>query len=128
MNGILTEEFDIGCGVRQGGIGSPVLFMRCVDEIMIAALKQHSGGIIISSGVVLNDLDYADDIDLIDNDAATLQVLIDKVSTKAAEFGLKLNHSKCKVISVLPTDFVFKVNEEPIKTVKKFTYLGSSYS
>ena len=68
---------------------------------------------------MLNDLDYADDIDLIDNDAATLQVLIDKVSMKAAEIGLKLNHSKCKVISVLPTDFVFKVNEEPIETVKE---------
>ena len=89
------------------------------------ALKQHNGGTSISSGVVLNDLDYADDIDLIDNDAATLQVqqgqgvLIDKVSMKAAEFGLNLKHSKCKVTSVLPTDFVFKVNEEPIETVKE---------
>ena len=95
MNGILTEEFNVGCGVRQVRIGPPVLFTRCVEEIMIAALKQHSGGISISSGVVLNNLDYTDDIDLIDNDAATLQVFTDKVSMKAAEFGLKLNHTKC---------------------------------
>ena len=44
---------------------------------------------------------------------------------KAAHFGLKLNHSKWTVISVLPTDFVFKVTKEPIETVKEFTYLGS---
>ena len=79
VNEILTEEFDIGCGVCQGCIGSPVLFMRCVDEIMFAALKQRSGGISIFSGEVLNDLDYADEIDLIDTDAATLQILIDNV-------------------------------------------------
>ena len=45
---------------------------------------------------------------------------------KAAQFGLQLNHNKCKVISVLPTDFVFKVNEEPIETVEEFAYLGST--
>ena len=72
VNGILTEEFNIGRGVRQGGIGSPVLFTRCVDEIKIAAFKQHSGGISISLDAVLKYIDYADDIDLIDNDAATL--------------------------------------------------------
>ena len=91
MTGVLTEEFNIGCGVRQGGIGLPVLFRRCVDEIIIVALKEHKGGTSISSDVVLNDLDYADDIDLIDNNAATFQALIEKVSMKAAEFGLKLN-------------------------------------
>ena len=122
----MTEEFEIKCGVRQGGIESPILFTRCVDEIMSAALKDHNGGILIAQQVLLNDLDFADDIDLIESDPEKLQDLIDKVSQKAAEFGLKLNHGKCKVLSVMSTDFVFKVNGKEIETVQEFTYLGST--
>ena len=79
VNGILTEEFNFGCGVRQGSIGSPVLFTHCVDANMITALNQHSGDITISSGVVLNNLDFAGDIELHDKDSATLQVHIHKI-------------------------------------------------
>ena len=48
----------------------------------------------------LNDIDYTDEIDLINNDAATLKVLIDKASIKAAEFGLKRNHKRLSSVLV----------------------------
>ena len=54
-----TEEFDIGKGVRQSCILSPLLFNMYAEKIMREALDKWEGGFGI--GQVVTNLRYADD-------------------------------------------------------------------
>ena len=125
VNNRLTEEFRIVSGVRQGGVGSPSLFTRCIDEIMKEATSEQTPGVVLAGNIELHDLDFADNIGIIATDPQSLQSLIDKVSNIAAGYGLVLNHGKCKVLCTTHNEHKFFVNGLEIATVDEFNYLGS---
>ena len=62
-NGVIGNVFAIQCGVRQGGILSPVLFSICMDDL-IKELRLSGYGTHLSN-MFIGSILYADDICLI---------------------------------------------------------------
>ncbi len=73
-----SEWFDVGQGVRQGCIASPLLFNIYAERVMRIVLEGFVGGIEIG-GQVVNNIRYADDTTLLANSQAELQDLIERV-------------------------------------------------
>jgi len=62
-------------GDRQGCILSPLLFAIVMDWVMTQSTNSRDFGLIWVDGTRLTDLDYADDVVLIDSDVKRLQEL-----------------------------------------------------
>ena len=77
-----------------------------------------------SDGSYANNIRYADDTTLLDHDIDHLQTATDKLEQACKKWGMKINTSKCKVISSDKRNIT--INGEAIETVDKFTFLGSS--
>jgi len=78
----------------------------------------------------LQDLDFADDIVMLDETQEGLQSLTSKLELNARKIGLKISSEKTKVMNVdnqrgQTTSLNIKVNDSSVQTVDHFTYLGS---
>ena len=79
----------------------------------------------------IRELLYADDSALVANNAVDIQQIVDRFSSAADLFGLKVNISKTELLyqpppmSIEPPGTI-TVNEEPLKTTESFNYLGST--
>ena len=88
--------FCIMSGVKQGCILSPFLFALVPDFI----LANCTGfGIQIGEGKQLADLDFADDIALMESNKTKLQDLLDTIRENAGRHGLKINTEKTKIMA-----------------------------
>ena len=72
-NSVLGDRFDILCGVRQGGVLSPILFSTYIDDV-ICVLRNSGYGICIGS-VFIGCVVYADDIILLSASCHGIQKL-----------------------------------------------------
>ncbi|KAI0209386.1 Secreted RxLR effector protein 78, partial [Lamellibrachia satsuma] len=64
FNGQVSEDFQIGTGVRQGCLLSPLLFLIAIDWTMKRS-TEHRTGIQWNLFSQLEDLDFADDLALL---------------------------------------------------------------
>ena len=85
---------------------------------MRTALDGYHGGFRIG-GRNISNLRYADDIVLIATSPDELQELLDRIVTAGAEYGLKINVDKTKVMIVNAENASLKVNGEPLERVKE---------
>ena len=78
-------------------------------------------------GILINNLRFADDIDLIDEEVSSLQRQIKLTKTAAEQAGLILNVNKTKtmVFGDRKIESSIQVAGETIDNVEKFEYLGS---
>ncbi|CAF1642700.1 unnamed protein product, partial [Adineta ricciae] len=90
------EWFRTDVGTRQGDPLSPLLFIAYLERVM-DQVRQSTCGINIS-GTVINNLRFADDIDLIDEDNSSLQRQVELTKTAAEQAGLILNINKTKTM------------------------------
>ena len=74
----------------------------------------------------VNNLRFADDIDIIEQSNDKLQDTVDKLHTESAWYGMHINVVKTKT-KKMPEENDAKVNidEQAIENVKSFIYLGS---
>jgi hypothetical protein len=88
--GILSQAFAISCGIRQGGVISPVLFCVYVDNILNSlsgyGCKMHS----VSYGSFM----YADDLILLAPSVAELNAMVKVCCNELESINLKLNTQK----------------------------------
>ena len=89
---------DIGKGVRQGCILSPLLFSIYAENIMREDLGKWSRGISIGGRMVTN-LRYADDTTLLAGTKKDLIELGGRVRRASEKAGLYLNVGKTKVMT-----------------------------
>lgn len=90
---------DLGSvGTRQGDPLSPLLFITYLERI-IEKVKQKPCGVNIN-GNIINNLRFADDIDLIDENFNSLTEQIETTNNSAKPAGLIINAKKTKINGV----------------------------
>ena len=123
---VLSAEFRVLCGVRQGGILSPILFNLYVDEL-IKKLRGIGDGCYVSSCFV-GCIMYADDLLLVSPTIAGLQRMLNVCSDFGASCNIMFNPAKTISVaignrhccSVAPV----YIDSQPIVWVDQLKYLG----
>ena len=95
----LTDVFEIGIGVRQGGVESPALFNLYIDYVMRVYLKRCETEKIEFTKVryaipwceTVDWIGYADDLVLVFNDADNLQRGLNLLNETFERYKLNIN-------------------------------------
>ena len=95
VNGGLSEPGEIGRGVRQGCLLSPLLFSLYVEMMMEEALEGSVEGVKVG-GYLLRDVRFADDQGMVANTEKGLQKIMDRLNDTAKAFDMKINVDKTK--------------------------------
>jgi len=119
----MSRKFSIHSGVRQGSILSLFLFNLAVDWIMAQTLKNDNRGVVLDDMIVA-DLDFMDNICLLDDNSDDAPKLLDKVARNSTRVGLHLNVAKTK-FCMQNVGQKFTVYDEEIERIHRFEYLGS---
>ncbi|CAK1598235.1 unnamed protein product [Parnassius mnemosyne] len=126
--GTLSNEYRLQCGVRQGGLSSPLLFNLYVNQLIERLSSTHVGCHI--DDICFNNISYADDMVLLSPSINALRTLLSICETYAEAHGLKYNANKSQLL-------IFKAGKHqpsrvppvvldgvPLKLVDSFKYLG----
>jgi hypothetical protein len=100
--GKLTEPFGVTCGVRQGCILSPIIFLLVIDDIMRKSTHRKRG---LQWGLLdrLEDLDYAEDVCLLTHSFQHMKEKLKELEIEARKAGLMINSRKTKEMRLLST-------------------------
>ena len=90
VDGALSEFFDIQSGVKQGCVLSPFLFGIVMDWVLKTSMKD-GGGLDWIDGKQLSDLDFADDIVLLNSSWERMQAMTQSLEEEARKFGLVIH-------------------------------------
>jgi len=79
-------------------------------------------------GIRINNLRYADNIDIIEEDKSTLERTVHSLHEEAMRYGLVMNADKTKTMVFGDKQISSKIciDEIELENVEKFTYLGSN--
>ena len=131
-----TDLFSIVAGVLQGDTLAPYLFAIVLDYAMRQAVggKENELGFELERrkssrhpAISISDLDFADDIALLSQNAEQAQQLLTQLEVEAAKVGLHLNGKKTKVMTYNqpgPVNITTR-NGDSLEIVENFKYLGS---
>ena len=98
VTGDLGEWFATNRGTRQRDPISPNTFILVLERIL-DKIRDKEGGVVIS-GTKINNLAFADDIDLIDRDAKRLEETTQELNEESKRYGLNMNFEKNKNASI----------------------------
>lgn len=122
-----SRLFDIGAGLRQGCVISPLLFIIYMDRIA----KRSLG----SKGLRLGDVEishllFADDLVILAPSSTDLQAAVDSFANECEAVSMKINTSKTEtmVISRTTEQCTVQVDGAALKQVEKFKYLGVEFA
>ena len=73
----------------------------------------------------LFDLDFADDVVLLEESKERLQQLLDTITENAENVGLKINIDKSKSMAITTSPLVLHCKNKDLEQVQEFKYLGS---
>jgi hypothetical protein len=121
----LYSEFNINCGVKQGGILSPFLFNIFIDDLISECVNREIGATFYNINVSI--IVYADDILLLSPVDTHLQLLLDICSEYSNTWRIKFNALKSNIITfgkpLFPNNSFF-INNTQLNTTEKLKYLG----
>ena len=108
-NNELSSWFDVSSGTGQGDIQGSPIFNVCINlaaqRVEMSKIITH-GAVLQKSGtschkeINLLDVDYADDMALLDNSKDSLQETTDLLCNYAAQAGLRINVKKTEVMAI----------------------------
>ena len=124
--GEITERFPVVTGVKQGCCMSGLLFLMVIDWVMRKTVDGQRTGIRWDFTMLLEDIDYADNLLLLTSRADHMQEKTARLEENAGRVGLKLNPQKCKWMKVNSRNNErLRVRESMVEEVDSFTYLGA---
>ena len=90
------------------------------------ALDNHVGSVNIG-GKIITNLRFADDIDGLAGSESELANLIIIIDNTARAYGMEINSTKTQIMANSEGSFTseIKINNEPLKVVDSFKYLGA---
>lgn len=92
----MSDSYRQQCGVRQGGLSSPILFNVCINELIEALSSQHVGCHI--NELFVNNLSYADDMMLLSASICGLRRLVKLCEEYACHHGFIDNVAKSRAL------------------------------
>ena len=113
------DWFQIGKGVHQGCILSPLLFNLYAEYIMRNAGLDETQPVFKIARRNSNNLRYADDTTLMAESEEELKSLLMKMKEESEKVGLKLNIQKTKIMAYGPTTS-WQTDGETMETVTDF--------
>ncbi|CAF4584904.1 unnamed protein product, partial [Rotaria socialis] len=138
VDGNVSEEFDVTTGVLQGDTLAPYLFITVIDYVMKNAQLYHTNehgeyGFVTNKRqssrqppTCVHDLDFADDIALLENSFDRAQSQLVQTAKRATEVGLQINITKTQALTNQNTNNqTIQLDGQNIKWVDNFKYLGS---
>ena len=132
IDGELTEYFDVLTGVLQGDVLAPFLFIIVVDWVLRNSNMDHLGFVTKprrsrrQPEERLGDLEFADDISLLEHTQTGAQEQVNSLSSTAKEVGLVINDDKTKFIAInIPENPTLELEGLSLERVEDFKYLGS---
>ena len=128
VGGELGKWFKRTVGSGQGDPISPTTFISYLERIM-DTVKDNGTGVSVS-GQMINNLKFADDIDLVEEDTDVLQENLRRVNEAGEAAGLKINTEKTMTMVFGQEDIEEElvIGNRKIENVTEFVYLGSLFT
>ena len=124
VNGNISDESKITCGVPQGSVLGPLLFLVYVNDVenVIQNSKIHlyaDDTVIYISGKDSNGMQrlLQEDLDKFADWSTTNKLSVNTAKTKLMAFSPKTNKTKCKNVRLI-------LNGESLQQVNNYKYLG----
>ncbi|KAG7310128.1 hypothetical protein JYU34_004669 [Plutella xylostella] len=123
-----SDRYKLDCGVRQGGLSSPLLFNVYVDSLIDELSRTHAGCYV--DGKSMNNISYADDMVLLSPSINGLSRLLNICERYALTHGLLYNVKKSELMvfktrnKATAFNIPIKLYGQPLKRVSSFKYLG----
>lgn len=149
VEGEVSEAFRVSTGVLQGDVLAPFLFIIVIDYVSNLSVGDfgyltHKGSkrnnprpsrptssykVSTTTDIRLNDLDFADDVALLEKSMPRAQQQLDAYKNNAGKVGLQLNLRKTEQMQLnqAPNTNITKlvVDGQEIAVVEDFKYLGA---
>jgi hypothetical protein len=125
VGGELGDWFTTTVGTRQGDPISPTTFISYLERVM-DAVKNNGTGVSVH-GYRINNLKFADDIDLLEEDRDELQENLTRINEAGEAAGLQINIEKTMtmVFGREEIEKELEIRGRKIQNVTEFVYLGS---
>ena len=125
VGGHQSREIDMGVGLLQGSILSPILFNVYINDLPKTLRERHSG--LNVSGTKINGLLYADDIVLVTSSAQQLQNMLGTCERHSRDHKYEFAPEKCEVVPPIYRETsqpLVKLYGQTLKEVDRYKYLG----
>lgn len=123
IGGQESRRIQLGRGLLQGSVLSPILFNVFIDTLPRLLRRKHPCYSL--GGCKINSLLYADDIELVASSRDTLQNMLDTCELHSINHGYVFSPPKCEVIAPsTERSSILSLYGQEVMQAQTFKYLG----
>ena len=120
---IVSTEFPVHRGVRQGDLLSPKVFTAVMDEVFKKV--DISEGVNVD-GENLTNLRFADDVALFNETTKQMEKHLNNLNSESLKVGLKIHKGKTKYMTNHADSEDILIDQQKIEKVTEIKYLGQT--